>query len=152
MKNLANKMLVLTAVLVLFAGSLAFAQSKVNEGLPWDGLVEFSGGSVGVGIGFSWGSGSLTQAGKKYPLKIEGLSLASAGITKSTAWGKVYNLKKITDINGTYAALGTGATVVAGGAGITMKNEKGVVMDLYTNTEGVSFSLGTAGVKVKLEQ
>jgi hypothetical protein len=145
-------MLVSIAILMVFSGSLAFAQSQINLGLPWDGLVEFSGGSVAAGIGFSWGSGTLTIAGTTYPLKIEGLTISSVGITKSTAWGKVYNLKQPSDINGTYAAIGTGATVGAGGAGVTMKNEKGVVLDLYTNTEGVSFSLGAAGVKLELKQ
>jgi hypothetical protein len=129
-----------------------FAQSKVNLGLPWDALIEFSGGSVAVGIGFSWGSGTLTQANKTYSLKVDGLSLGNVGITKASAWGRVYNLKKLTDINGTYAAIGTGATVGGGGSAITMKNTKGVVIDVFTTTEGASIGLGTAGLKIELKQ
>ena len=104
----------LVVSLFVFSGTPVFAQSKENVGLPWDALIEFSGGSVAAGIGFSWGSGTLTQAGKTYSLKIDGLSVGSVGITKASAYGKVYRLKKLSDINGTYAAIGTGATVVCG--------------------------------------
>ena len=90
----------LVVVLSLFSGTPVFAQSKTNVGLPWDALIEFSGGSVAAGIGFSWGSGTLTQAGKTYSLKIDGLSVGSVGITKASAYGKVYRLKKLSDING----------------------------------------------------
>ncbi len=152
MKVSGFKAVCLVAVGLLICGNLAFAQTQQNEGLPWDALIEFSGGSIAAGIGFSWGSGTLTQAGKTYPLKIEGLSVGSVGITKASAWGKVYKLKSLSDINGTYAAIGTGATVGGGGSAIALKNQKGVVIDLYTTTEGVSFSLGSAGVKVELKQ
>jgi len=33
-----------------------------------------------------------------------------------------------------------------------MKNTKGVVIDVFTTTEGVSLGLGTAGVKFELKQ
>jgi len=154
MKTLRMLKVVCLLVVGLFvlSGAPVFAQSQENVGLPWDALIEFSGGSVAAGIGFSWGSGTLTQAGNQYPLKIEGLTLASVGITKASAYGKVYRLKNLTDINGTYVAVGTGATVAVGGTAVAMKNEKGVIIDLYTTTEGLSLSLGTAGVKIELKQ
>jgi hypothetical protein len=138
--------------LFLLSSAPVFAQSKVNEGLPWDALIEFSAGSVAAGIGFSWGSGTLTQAGKTYSLKIDGLSVGNVGISKASAWGRVYHLKKVSDINGTYAAIGTGATVGGGGSAITMKNKKGVVIDIFSTTEGLNLGLGTAGVKIELKQ
>lgn len=154
MKSSGMRVLVVLAVASLFVlqGGLAFAQSKENVGLPWDALIEFSGGSVAAGVGFSWGSGTLTQAGKTYPLKIEGLTVASVGITKASAWGKVFNLKNVNDINGTYFAIGTGATVGGGGSAVAMKNQKGVIVDLYTTTQGANLTLGTSGVKIELKQ
>ena len=154
MKNSSMfKMICLLVVgLFLLSGTPVFAQSKQNEGLPWDALIELSGGSVAAGIGFSWGSGTLTQAGKQYPLKIDGLTVGSVGITKASAWGKVYHLKKVGDIAGTYMAIGTGATVGGGGSAIAMKNAKGVVIDVYTTTEGASLSLGTSGLKIELKK
>ena len=130
----------------------AIAQSPVNEGLPWDALIEFSAGSVAAGIGFTWGSGKLTQAGKTYSLKVDGLTVGNVGITKASAWGRVYHLKNLADINGAFAAIGTGATVGGGGSAIAMRNAKGVVIDIFTTTEGASLGIGTAGVKIELKQ
>jgi hypothetical protein len=150
--RVAKIVCVVIAGIFLVSGGLAIAQSQKNQGLPWDGLVEFSGGSVAAGIGFSWGSGKLIQAGKEYPLKIEGLTVGSVGITKATAYGKVFKLNNLSDINGTYTAIGVGATVGAGGTAVTMQNQKGVILDLYTTTEGANISVGGAGVKIELKQ
>jgi hypothetical protein len=154
MKSLrvAKMVCVVIAGLSLIYGGLAVAQSQQNSGLPWDALIKLSAGSVGAGIGISWGSGTLTQAGKEYSLKVEGLTVGTVGITKATALGKVYNLKKLSDINGTYASIGTGATVGGGGAAITMKNANGVIIDVVTTTEGVSFTLGSSGVTITLKE
>jgi hypothetical protein len=153
MKNHGFRAVCLAMIgLFVFCGGVAYSQSTVNSGLPWDGLIKLSAGSFGAGIGVSWGSGTLTQAGKEYPLKVEGLTVGTVGITKATALGKVYNLKNINDINGTYSAIGTGATVGGGGAAITMKNANGVIIDAVTTTEGVSFTLGTSGVTITLKQ
>ena len=138
--------------LFLVAGGIAAAQSDVNVGLPWDALIQLSTTSVGAGIGVSWGSGTLTQAGKDYPLKVDGLTVGTVGIAKATALGKVYNLKNINDINGTYTAIGAGATVGGGGAGLTMKNANGVVIDAVSTNEGVKFTIGTSGVTITLQQ
>ena len=154
MKGLKVSKMLCTVIVGLFlvSGGIAVAQSDVNSGLPWDGLVKLSTTSVGAGIGAHWGSGTLTQAGKDYPLKVEGLTVGNVGINKATALGKVYNLKQLSDINGTYAAIGTGATVGGGGAAITMKNANGVIIDAVTTTEGISFTLGSAGVTITLQQ
>ncbi len=146
------KMACVVIVGLFLVSGLAVAQSQQNQGLPWDGLIELSGGSVAAGVGYSWGSGKLTQAGKEYPLKVEGLTVGSVGVTKVSAYGKVFKLNKITDINGTYTAVGTGATVGGGGSAIAMQNPNGVIIDLYTTTEGASFSLGAAGVKIELKE
>lgn len=142
----------MVAALFILSVTPAIGQSPVNEGLPWDALIEFSAGTVAAGIGFSWGSGKLTQAGKTYSLKVDGLTVGNVGITKASAWGRVYNLKKVADIDGTYAAIGTGATVGGGGSAITMKNAKGVVVDVFTTTEGLGLGIGTAGVTIKLKE
>ncbi len=149
---------ILKAVCIAVAGmllmsGLASAQGgKQPAGLPWDALIELSTGSVSAGIGFSWGGGKLTQGGKEYPLKVDGLSVGSVGIQKASAVGKVYKLKKLEDINGTYTAIGAGATVIGGASGIAMQNGKGVIIDLISTTEGVHFAVGGAGVKIELKK
>ena len=65
-----------------------------------DATLKLSEGSVGAGIGWSWGKGVLTYKGKTYPFKVEGLSVGELGITKAEATGNVYDLKKLEDFSG----------------------------------------------------
>jgi hypothetical protein len=137
--------LVALGSLVSLVGGLAGAQSKTP-----DGTVELSEGMVAAGIGFSWGKGTLTYKGQKYPVKVEGLSVGEVGITRATASGKVYDLKKVEDFSGNYTAGGVGATA-GGGAGATiMKNQNGVVIELVSTTQGASLKLAASGIRLTL--
>ena len=132
------------SVVSLLVG-LALAQAKKP-----DATVTLTEGSVAVGIGFSWGKGTLAYQGKKYPLKVEGLSVGEVGVTRATAAGEVYNLKKLADFDGNYLAAGAEATV-AGGAGVTaMKNQNGVVIELKSTTQGASLKLAAEGIKLNV--
>ena len=144
------RQLVLGLVAVAGIGFLstgAFAKSAKP-----DATVKLSGKSVGAGVGFSWGKGTLTYHGKQYPFSVDGLSVGDVGVSSIDATGSVYHLKSVEDFNGQYTAASTGAAV-AGGAGVaTMKNAAGVVMNLKATTRGVKFKLGADGLKVSLEQ
>jgi len=132
------------AVVALVAGT-ALAQEKP------DATVVFSGGSVAAGIGYSWGSGTLTYKGKEYAFKITGLSVGSVGASSVTASGEVYNLKKLKDFNGNYTAATAQATV-GGGAGATaMQNQKSVVLKIVSTTQGLDFKFAASGVKITLK-
>ena len=84
--------------IALLAG-LAVAQAKKP-----DATLTLTEGSVAVGIGWTWGKGTLSYQGKTYALKVEGLSVGEVGVTRATAAGNVFGLKKLADFNGTYAA------------------------------------------------
>ena len=132
--------------IALLAG-LAAAQAKKP-----DATLTLSEGSVAVGIGWTWGKGTLSYQGKTYPFKVEGLSVGEVGITRATAAGNVFGLKKLADFNGTYAAGAAGGTV-GGGAGISaMKNQNGVVIELKSTTQGANLKLAAEGVKLTLEK
>jgi hypothetical protein len=140
-------LIVLLAVagLVSLRGDIAGAQSTT-------GTLQLTEGSVAVGIGFSWGHGTLTYQGKKHRVKVEGLSVGEVGIAKATARGKVSNLTKLADFDGNYTAAAAGATV-GGGAGATiMKNQNGVVIELHSTTRGASLKLAASGIKLTIEQ
>jgi hypothetical protein len=57
----------------------------VAQGSKPDATLNLSGGSVAAGIGFSWGNGTLSHKGKRYPVKVEGLSVGEVGVTRATA-------------------------------------------------------------------
>ena len=146
MKRVTASMLVLAMVLVLSGLALAADDKKP------DATLKLSEGQVALGIGWSWGKGVLTYKGKDYPFKVEGLSVGDVGVTKADAVGKVYNLKKMSDFNGTYTSAAAQGTL-GGGAGVsTMKNQNGVVINLESTTQGVNVKLAGEGVKFTLEK
>jgi hypothetical protein len=124
--------------------------SSSQEQVP-DATLALTGTSVAAGIGVTWGDGILTFKGKSYPVSVSGLTVASAGASKGSAIGKVYNLKTVDDFAGIYAAAGAGAAVGAGKGVATMKNQKGVTIDLTSSTEGLKFTIGASGVNMKLK-
>ena len=137
--------MVTVAVLVAFLSALAMAQDKKP-----DATLTLSEGSDAVGIGYSWGKGTLTYKGKKYPVKVEGLSVGEVGVTRATATGNVFNLKKLEDFDGNYVAGGAAGTV-GGGAGISaMKNQNGVNIELKSTTQGASLKLAGEGIKLSV--
>src|SRR6185436_5660945 len=121
--------------------SVCLTVARAEEKKP-DATLKLSAGSIAVGVGVNWGSGTLTYKGKEYPVDVKGLSVGDVGVSKIEASGKVYNLKKIEDFDGNYTALGAGAAVAGGGGVVTMKNQNGVKADLVATTQGVKFALG----------
>lgn len=107
--------------------------------------------SIADGIGYSWGAGVLTFQGKAYPFRIEGISVGDMGISRAEATGNVYNLTKIEDFSGDYVAASASAAI-AGGSGIaTMRNQRGVVIDLAGIDEGLKLKIAVEGVKITVE-
>ena len=115
-----------------------------------DAVIELSGGSVAAGVGYRWGSGTLTFHGKRYPLNVNGLSLVSVGVDEYSATGSVTGLKQVQDIDGPYVAAAAGATVVGGADATAMDNLNGVTIHLTSATQGLSLTLATEGVEISL--
>jgi hypothetical protein len=116
-----------------------------------DATLRLSEGSAALGIGWSWGKGVLTYKGKTYPVKIEGLSVGEVGVTKAEARGDVFNLKRLEDFSGLYAAAGAEGTAVKG-AGVTgLRNQHGVSIELKSATKGANLKLAAEGLKLTLD-
>ena len=144
MRRMAIGLVAIGSLVSLLVG-LAVAQAKKP-----DATLTLSEGTVAVGIGFSWGKGTLDYQGKKHPVKVSGLAVGEVGLDRATAVGSVYNLKKLSDFDGNYVAAGAGATV-AGGAGISaMRNQNGVVIELKSTTQGASLKLAAEGLKLSV--
>src|SRR5216117_1821385 len=125
MKNL-KKIAVLLLILTATTGLTVAAH---HESKP-DATLRLSGGSFALGIGVSWGSGTLTYSGEDYPVKVKGLSVGKGGRTNSSDYGEVLHLKHLQDFNGHYnvgAAETRGVTLGAGASGSIMPNQAGVI-------------------------
>jgi len=117
-----------------------------------DATLKLSGGSVAAGVGFSWGSGTLTYKGKTYQVEVTGLSAGDVGASKVEASGEVYHLSKLADFDGTYTAGTAGATVGGGASATAMKNQNGVTVHLVSTSQGLKFTLGASGVSLKIKK
>lgn len=131
---------------LLMVTALAVAQDGPPSGKVW---VESR--SVAIGIGVSWGDGKLTFQGKDHIFNVKGLSVVDLGVSKVTANGEVFNLKKLSDFNGNYVAGTAGATVGGGAGAVIMKNQNGVVLKLTSTSQGVQLTLAGSGVDIKLK-
>ena len=138
------------SIAVLGAG-LARAQKPAAHAAPTTATIEFKGGAVAVGVGFSWGGGTVTFDGKQYPISVNGLSALDVGASKYSASGTVRNLHNIKDIEGTYVAGELGATVAGGGSVSSMKNDRGVVIEFNTTRAGLQFTIAPKGATIKLK-
>jgi len=137
--------------LALIMSIAMFSSSSIAKPTKISGTVNLNVGSVAAGIGWSWGGGVMTFEGAEHNFDIQGLSLADVGISKFTAAGIVYNLKKLEDFNGVYHGVKGGVTIAGGKGAIALKNEHGVVLELNGSGQGLKFALGTQGVTIKLK-
>ena len=131
-----------------------FAQAATHHSQP-DATLRLSGGSLAAGIGFSWGKGTLTYKGKDYPVSVNGLSLGKVGISGASAYGEVYNLKKLQDFNGHYHAGGAGrrgVTLASGRSATAMTNQAGVTVLLSSTQRGVDVTATGGGVDMQIKR
>ena len=140
---------VIAAVSLVALAGVAHAKEAHEKA---DATISLSAKSVAAGVGFSWGSGTLTYKGKKYPIEVDGITVVTAGIKGVKAKGSVYGLKQLEDFDGNYSALTGEATVGGGGGGLVMQNQNGVKVHLVATTRGVSLTAGVSGVKLAVKK
>ena len=105
-----------------------------------DATLTWHTASIPDGVGYGWGTGVLTFRGKEYPFRIKEISVGDMGISRAEATGNVYNLTRIEDFSGNYAA-----------ASATMWNQHGVVIDLTGIDHEVRRKFPGQAVKIAVE-
>lgn len=114
------------------------------------GTVSIDLTSIAAGIGTSWGSGVLRFQGNTYRFSVTGLSVGDVGISTVSAVGNVYYLNKPSDLAGNYAAVGAGIAVAGGVGGVSMQNQKGVQIQLYSVQQGLQLTIGPQGFNIEM--
>ena len=149
--NNVKKIAILLLVVAVMTG---FTQAASHHSGP-DATLRLSGGSFALGIGFRWGSGTLTYKGKDYPVKVNGLSVGKVGMTGVSAYGEVFNLKHLQDFNGHYDVGGAGTrgvTIGNGKAGTLMTNQAGVIVRLAATQTGLDVNATGGGVDMQIQR
>ena len=103
-------------------------------------------------VGVSGGQGVLRFGRRSYPLSIAGVSIGfSAGGSEANLVGTVSNIRRASDIAGTYSASTVGGAIITGGKQIlTLTNEKGAVMQLRGSQIGLEINLDLSGMAISL--
>ncbi|MGA8572547.1 MAG: hypothetical protein ACLP7A_10070 [Desulfobaccales bacterium] len=142
--SLITAVLLVAAVTSISLGEKEDKSSRVGE-------VTISTKRLSLGIGYTWGQGTLKYKGKDYKFKVKGLNMIGLGYTTMTAKGGVYNMKSLSEFPGTYYGVEGGATLIKESAGLVIKNSKGVMLNLKAEHEGVSLKLGDQGLSISPE-
>jgi hypothetical protein len=117
-----------------------------------DARLTVSATQVAAGVGFAWGTGTLTFDGKNYDVTVNGITVGAVGIASVTAEGEVYHLTKLEDVAGNYTGAAAGTTVGGGRAGLVMRNQNGVEVRMTATTKGVSLTIGSTGMTLSLNK
>jgi hypothetical protein len=123
----------------------------VAPGWAATGTINVEITKAGFIVGIGGGRGTLVFQGRRYPLSVGGLSFgATIGASKADLVGRAYNLRRASDIAGTYTAVGVGAAAGGGASTIRLQNARGVVLDLQGRTIGLELNANVSGVEISL--
>ena len=147
MFRLSRAMKIGAAVLVaafVFAGapSLSYAET---------GTISVRISKVGFIVGVGGGSGVLNFQGQQFPLSVGGVSLGTIGIAEVELVGTASNLNTAADIAGTYTAASASLAIAGGAKAATLRNSKGVVLNLKGKEVGFEASLSLSGLTISLK-
>lgn len=102
-------------------------------------------------IGAQAGNGTLTFAGRSYPLAVGGLSAGLVfGGSATDFVGTASNLRRASDIQGVYSAIGAGAAIAGGARAIQMRNANGVVLTLRGKQVGLMANFDLSGMTIAM--
>lgn len=142
------KIFIVASLLLTWTVSSTAAQAP-------DGTMKITSRRVAEGIGLSWGEGILTYKGQTYPFTFQANGLfrdVDAGITAAELSGQVFNLKSPGDFGGNYQRVEAKNAESGAGSSATMKNEKGVIVNLVSTVAGRKFNLSREGLNIELKK
>jgi len=115
-----------------------------------DATIKVSGGSVGAGIGYKWGRGTLSYQGQQFEFCVRGMSIGDVGGAALKADGVVFHMSSLEDFAGTYRVVSLGAAVGIGESAASLKNKRGVIIELEVREVGMRFNVAASGVKLMM--
>jgi hypothetical protein len=128
---------------VLFLPPPSFAQAP--------GYVRVNFVKAGLVAGVGAGRGVLAYRGRNYRFTATGQSLGiTVGATASRLEGWASGIRDVRDFAGTYSAVGAGGALVGGAGGVSLRNEKGVVLDLKGPRAGLEFAANLSRITISL--
>jgi hypothetical protein len=78
------------------------------------------------------------------------LSVGTIGAATADVVGRATNLRRASDIVGTYTAVGAGIAVAGGATAARLRNQNGVLMEVRGRQVGLEASLNLSGMSVSM--
>jgi hypothetical protein len=140
------------ALVAMLGFIFAAGVSQAVQAQGSSGSVRMKFAKGGWFIGGQAGSGTLSYGGRSYPFNIGGLSVGlTFGGSVTDLRGTARNLRRPSDIEGVYTAVQAGAAAGGGARVITLKNTKGVVLNLQGMQAGLALDLDLSGMAISLK-
>ena len=138
------------AAMLTAAPAMAQRRDPAVSG-PVSGTVSMTAQGAAAGVGFTWGDGLLTYKGRTHHFTVNGITVADVGYSRVNGRGRVYNLTRLQDFNGTYAAATGEATLVNGLGGQVLRNGNGVEIRVDQVTRGARLQGSADGITLTLK-
>jgi hypothetical protein len=154
-------LLLTTGCLAAVMAHAGQAQKPVGQSPKAAGAVTFAGtvAAPPSGMGATWGKGTLIlNDGTQHAFEVNGLGVTSTreAIVSLQAVGEVFNLKKLSDFEGTYKASQREVTTGRAEEDISLTNERGVVIAMslkaQATTSDVTLTPSATGITIKLDK
>jgi hypothetical protein len=142
-----------TAVLfaAIIAATSSYAEAQTPAAPPAAARVSISQVQLALVGSAAVGGGTLHFKGRNYPFTINGLGVGGLGVSKLEATGAVYQLARISDLEGVYGQVHVGwALANQGGGRLWLENDKGVILRLRTKRQGLMLAVGADAVRIRL--
>jgi hypothetical protein len=137
-----------------FAAALAVATvvaAAPSQSQAATGTVRLHIVKAGVVIGGSDGYGILSFGHRHYRLKVNGSGIGTLGVATVDLVGTVSNLRRASDIVGSYSDAGAGLAIGGGSSAATLQNDRGVILQLQGPQTGLQVSLSLGGTTIALQ-
>jgi hypothetical protein len=118
---------------------------------PVSGTISLKAQGAAAGVGYTWGDGTLRYGGRTYHFTVNGVTVADVGYSRVSGRGRVYNLKRLQDFSGTYAAATGEATLGNGIGGQVLRNANGVQIRVDQVTRGARLQGSADGITLTLK-
>ncbi|NVN13506.1 MULTISPECIES: hypothetical protein [Nguyenibacter] len=141
----------MAAAAIIATSLLGGAASAQGLGTP-SGQITLVAQSADVGVGWTWGHGTLVYGHHRYSFTVKGGTVVAVGYSKVVGTGTVYNLKHLHDFDGTYVAGNGEATLGNGVGGSVLHNGNGVTIRIDTVSKGARLATAAQGLELTLDQ
>lgn len=134
----------------IVATALPLAAQAADGPGPVVGRVTIVAKAAALGVGYTWGNGTLTYRHHTYHFTVKGISVADVGFARIVGHGRVYKMDHLSQFSGTYGGANGEATLGNGIGGQFLTNANGVQIRIDDVSKGARLTGSADGIQLTL--